>query len=555
MNPGFSPKGVLTVDIVDFSLMRNQEQLEAIQSLIVMLQGAVPEPENKPERRLWSPGGDGGSLTFEDLFAALETAKTLAKIIDDYNRARPDKQPLEVRIGLHCGTVTVRNDLDSRLNVWGEGINISARVAGLAKPGQLLASRDFCERADLLNLGEPEVTYIGKWWIKHNKFLPIYNLYMDDAGIPPSEIDIWFEPFSYPIRQAIETYEAMMEQEWQDARKPFRVAVLAKRLLDLQPGHKRAKEVIESFARLRHARNSERPILYHEFLSPMTPDAIHYFFENAIFQDYEKGKTIAKEGEPANSLMMVVSGEIKPFIQGNPIPVRPAGDSASHIEKRRYPRKKGHGQTEKKELVFDEEAIIGEMGLFSEGHKRTATLIAEKNSTVLELKYNFLKLGNPEINGGNAATDPRQEIRNQIWELHRKRSVQNQVNTHPLLQKLPSTAQISLSDRGEFLPTRYDQSIYLETPDAYEYWTFIISGALTSFTAHSKQINYQPGDCLGPLRLTLKDNPFIKIEVAPNTQLVRFPWNWIKELLQDTSLEEFVKIANAIAERDRVYIS
>jgi len=550
MNPGFTPKGVLTVDIVDFSLMKNQEQLEAVQSLIKILQGAVPEAENRPDRRLWSPSGDGGSLTFEDLFTALETAKNLSRWLNDYNTGRPDKPPLRIRTGLHCGTITVRQDFDDRLNVWGEGINISARVAGLAKPGQILASEDFCERTDLLRVGKPEVTYLGRWWVKHNEFVPIYNLYFEGTGIPPSEVDVWFEPFSYPLRQAIETYGAMMEEERQRARRPFRVAVLCKRLLDLQPGHAYARDVLESFSQTRHSDLSDVQNLYHWFLSPLLPNAICYFFENATFQYYRKGETIVTEGEDADSLMMVVSGEVAPYIRGNPIPALTKDKAESHPNRQ--------------ELVFGEGAIIGEMGLFTEGQKRTATLVALKNSTVLELKYRHLP--KPPSSKPLSPKPPsdtfypidyaRQEIRNQIWGLHRRRTVQNQVQTHPLLQKLTPARQIMLADRGDLLPDTDGALIKLPPEDGYKFWTFVVSGSLTAWTTNNKQLTYVAGECLGPIRLVIPDKTlFTRLECAPDTQIVRFPWGFIKELLEGSAPEEFVKAAKDIAERDRARLS
>ncbi|MBM4424412.1 MAG: cyclic nucleotide-binding domain-containing protein [Chloroflexi bacterium] len=541
MNTGFSPKGVLTIDIVNFSLMKNQEQLEAIQSLILMLQGAVPESENTSDRRVWSPGGDGGSLTFEDLFAALETAKTIARLINDFNASRMGKPPLELRIGLHCGTVTKREDFDKRVNVWGEGINISARVAGLAKPGQILATQEFCERTDLLAVGEPHVAYMGKWWVKHDKFLPIYNLHLDGTGIPPSEVDTWFEPFAHPLRQAIETYEAMMEEERKDARKTFRVAVLCKRLMDLSPGHARAKQVLESFSLIRHAKSSGALNLYDPFFSPMSPRAIRYFFENAVFQDFGEGATIVEEGQPADSMMMVVSGEVVPYIHGNTIPATAEDRSES--------------QPERKEVAFREGAIVGEMGLFTEGQRRTATLKATKNATTLTLKYEYLRMMAADATSSTTfATDDytRREIRDQIWGLHCKRTIQNQINTHPLLQKLPGAAQLTLTDYGEFLPAKHGQRIELSPKDAHAFWTLVVSGSVTAHTANDRILTCTPGDCLGPLRLIVKENPFSKIEAAPGAQIVRFPWSLIKELINDENPpEEFIHAAKALGEKDQ----
>ena len=82
-------------------------------------------------------------------------------------------------MGLYSGTVTKEKDFDNRENVWGDGMNMSARVASLAKPGQILASKDFYKQADLRTRLEQEVTSIGKWWAKHNKSIELYNIYID----------------------------------------------------------------------------------------------------------------------------------------------------------------------------------------------------------------------------------------------------------------------------------------------------------------------------------------------------------------------------------------
>jgi len=159
----FIPKPVLTVDIVDFSLMSNQAQMTAIKDLIWILNRAIPSEHNRPEMRIWSPAGDGGALTFwEDIQAAVDTALALATFVRQRNESSEEARRFQVRIGLHCGTVTRQIDFDERENVWGEGINTSSRVNGLARPGQILASEEFCSQAGLLNRGAPEVVYIGK---------------------------------------------------------------------------------------------------------------------------------------------------------------------------------------------------------------------------------------------------------------------------------------------------------------------------------------------------------------------------------------------------------
>jgi class 3 adenylate cyclase len=197
----FITKPVLTVDIVEFSKRPGREQMIAIQVLIQLLRKAVPEDQNHPSKRIWSPAGDGGSLTFwDDLRAPVETAVALGKYLDQYNRGELElydsrnnklpvgQEPLQVRMGIHAGPVSKEVDFDDRENVWGNGINMSARVASLAQVGQIVASHDYYVQAELKDDPEYEVVPIGKWWAKHNMSVRLYNVYKDGVGIPTSEV-------------------------------------------------------------------------------------------------------------------------------------------------------------------------------------------------------------------------------------------------------------------------------------------------------------------------------------------------------------------------------
>jgi len=545
MNADFSPKGVLTVDIVGFSLFTDIEQLRVIHKFIELLHLAIPKTEDHPNRRVWSPSGDGGVITFwENIYATYATAIELAKRVAEHNGNPQGAPPFQVRIGLHSGTVTREVDFDNRENVWGEGINFSARVANLAQSKQILASEEFCKQTDLYRRTSPDVTYIGKWRVKHDKFISLYNVYMDGAGIPPSEVDAWFRPFYYPLQQAIEMYEAMLEEEVLngDARhKVIRVAALCKRLTDLQPGHLRAQQVLESISRRRHRQTSD-PILSHPFFSELSPRALRYFFENARFKDFKKEETIVEEGAQADSMMIVISGEIAPSIRGNRI-------------LRRQEVQPGEQPEAGEELIFSEGDIIGEMGLFSEGQKRTATLTALRNSTTLVLAYDHLKM--PATDSMVTLTPDdlaRSEIINQIWKLNCQRIIQNQIYSHPLTQKLPTAAQSTLTDYGEFYPADYRQAVQIKVGDVWQYWTFVVAGNVTAFSS-DKQIGYHAGDCLGPIRLVMPGNPFSKIETSSDSQIIRFPWAIVKAVLNDPATpEEFRSACKATGERDRAYL-
>jgi len=506
-------KPVLTVDIVEFSKRRSgDDQMTALRALIHLLDKAIPEGHNNQKMRLWSPAGDGGALTFEDIHAAIETAVTLGQYIAQYNKGvkfydtnnqkvPSSERPLEVRMGLHAGPVLKETDFDNRENVWGAGINMCARVVSLALPNQIVASEEFVDQAELRDHPGYEVTDMGTWWAKHDISFHLFNIYKDGGGIPGSEVGGWFDPFQAPLQRAIGTYSAMAEEEIEMGAKAFRVLVLAKRLLDLNPQYQRAKEMIESISVVTGFRKVGQKILYDDFFSRLSPSALIYYFQNAQFEDFQAGDVVFEQGSVADSMMMVVSGEISLFLGGQRIP----------------------------NVVLDEGDIIGEMALFNpEGEKRTATLKAAKNTVTLSVDYDFLR---PE---SSAKVSECEEVRAQIWRYYRNRTSQNLIYAHPLFKNLSLKRRDVLLKGSEFLPTHHNEPIQLDADDVWNNsWILVAEGNVIVDTKDGKRVEFEQGDCLGPIRLAVNVPPYSKIRVSPNTHLVRLPWETIKEFLNE----------------------
>lgn len=540
MQTGLTSKAVLTVDIVDFSLMKSDKQIKVIREFIKILQEVTRQDPNNRAGRIWSPAGDGGAITFwNDNLAALETAILLDKTIKAYNQTA--EQFFSVRTGIHFGPVTQEDDFDGRRNIWGAGINVSARVAGLAKPGQILASQPFFREAELETKQTEKnvrliVTYLGKWWVKHNKAIEVYNIYTrDGAGLPPSQVEEWYGPFHYPLSQAIDTYEAMLEEQAQNG-PAFRAAVLSKRLLDLEPHHVRARTILESISRDRFPKTtSSAPPLYDVFFSELSPSALLHFFQNAKFRAFSRDEVIVEEGEIADSLMMVVSGEIVPCIGGKrlrePDPEHPEGE---------------------REIILQEGHITGEMGLFNPGGTRTATLLASKNTITLTLDYDFVRVESdmpPQDSALLAGYTNRLQIQRRIWKYYCERTIENKVYTHPLFQRLLSSERNKLNDNAEFWPEINGDNIEINVEELANYWIIVVAGCITIRTPEGVFIEYRPltdmdepsdpnvpSDCIGPVRLVITgEPPFFEIEIEPKTHLVCFPQRVIRKLLKTSS--------------------
>src|SRR6478735_7441306 len=131
---------VLFLDIVEYSKKPVAEQLQLKQEFNRVLTRAL---EHVPPRdRIILDTGDGAAVTFvgdpEDaLFAAMAV--------------RDGVGALAVRCGVNLGPVRLVKDLNSQMNIIGDGINVAQRVMSFARPGQLLVSRSFYEVVSCLS--------------------------------------------------------------------------------------------------------------------------------------------------------------------------------------------------------------------------------------------------------------------------------------------------------------------------------------------------------------------------------------------------------------------
>ncbi|WMT73331.1 adenylate/guanylate cyclase domain-containing protein [Bradyrhizobium sp. Ash2021] len=121
---------ILAADVVGFSAMMERAE-EATYAEINRLRREVIDPNlARHQGRLIKSTGDGVLAEFASPLAAAKCAIDIQRILS----ASPDG--IRMRIGLNLGDVIVQEDGD----VYGEGINVAARLEGLADPGGILVS-------------------------------------------------------------------------------------------------------------------------------------------------------------------------------------------------------------------------------------------------------------------------------------------------------------------------------------------------------------------------------------------------------------------------------
>jgi len=95
------------------------------------------EPKIKEHRgRTVKNTGDGMLVEFPSVVDAVRCAAELQRAMIDREAAMPDDRRIRFRIGINLGDVIVEED-----DIFGDGVNIAARLEALAEPGGICISR------------------------------------------------------------------------------------------------------------------------------------------------------------------------------------------------------------------------------------------------------------------------------------------------------------------------------------------------------------------------------------------------------------------------------
>lgn len=110
--------------------------------------------------RLVKSLGDGLLLEFKEIPPAVSAALDMHQRIATYNKARDPSAAMRLRGGVHVADVVV-----DELDVYGSGVNLAARLASLAGPGEIVVSAQV--RDGLADGHDCHVVDLGECFLKH----------------------------------------------------------------------------------------------------------------------------------------------------------------------------------------------------------------------------------------------------------------------------------------------------------------------------------------------------------------------------------------------------
>jgi adenylate cyclase len=120
--------------------------------------------------------GDAVLADFGSVVAAVDCAVSIQRQLAECNAQVPDDKRLQFRIGVNLGEVIVDRD-----DIYGDGVNIAARLEALAKPGGICISGRVYEQVEgKLDLGFEDM---GEHEVKNiRKPVRVFRVKTDDGG-------------------------------------------------------------------------------------------------------------------------------------------------------------------------------------------------------------------------------------------------------------------------------------------------------------------------------------------------------------------------------------
>jgi adenylate cyclase len=129
---------ILVADVVGYSRLAGADEDRTLARLRALRSDLIDPAIAAHRGRVVKRTGDGSLIEFRSVVDAVRCAIEVQSGVIERNAGLPPERRIEFRVGIHLGDVVEESDGD----LMGDGVNIAARLEGLAKPGGICLSED-----------------------------------------------------------------------------------------------------------------------------------------------------------------------------------------------------------------------------------------------------------------------------------------------------------------------------------------------------------------------------------------------------------------------------
>lgn len=174
---------VLAADVAGYSRLMGASEEQTLAQLKALRRTLVDPTIANHRGRIVKTTGDGMLVEFASAVDAVRCAADVQQEMVKQNADVPQERRIEFRIGIHVGDIIIDDD-----DIFGDGVNIAARLEGIAEPGGVCLSddahRQIRGKVDVLfdDIGEQNLKNIAEpmraWRARHS-----------GDGVPESQPD------------------------------------------------------------------------------------------------------------------------------------------------------------------------------------------------------------------------------------------------------------------------------------------------------------------------------------------------------------------------------
>ena len=141
---------ILAADVAGYTRLMGTDEAGTLRRLTELRQQVLEPLITEHHGRVVKLMGDGLLIEFASVVDALTCAVTWQNSVAEREAETNEDGRLQFRIGINLGDVIVEDE-----DIHGDGVNIAARLEGLAEPGGICVSRTVFNMWQLLRNSKP----------------------------------------------------------------------------------------------------------------------------------------------------------------------------------------------------------------------------------------------------------------------------------------------------------------------------------------------------------------------------------------------------------------